>query len=49
MRALIERYGWVEVEESTEAAFWLGRRCYTVVDDPEAGTFTEEEIEEIEA
>ena len=47
MRGLLER-GWVEIEPYDAATFWCGRPQYTIKDDPEAGTFDEQDFEEID-
>lgn len=40
---------WEEIEEFEEASKWLPEAQYTVVGDPERGTFGEGEFEVIEA
>lgn len=48
MRGLLNG-DWEEIEEFEEASKWLPEAQYTVVGDPERGTFGEGEFEVIEA
>ena len=49
MRGLLDGRGWVEIEDYPEATVWCREQIYTIVDDPEAGSFTADDFEEIDA
>lgn len=38
---------WVEIQEDTEASFWIGQKQYEIVGEPERGTFDVTEFDEL--
>lgn len=47
MRGLIHGV-WHDIERWPEAEAWLGRQIYTLIDDPEAGSFEATEFDAIQ-